>query len=82
VKMENEGFYNKFESLPIEAQKQVLAFIDFLRKRYEPKLERIQEKKSIKNKKFVGMWESREDLKDSSSWIKNLRKKEWEKIGG
>ena len=28
--MENEGFYNKFETLPIEAQKQVLAYIDLL----------------------------------------------------
>ena len=79
--MGNEGFYNKFESLPIEAQKQVLAFVDFLKKRYETKLKRTTKRKSIRDNKFVGMWESREDLKDSSSWIKNLRKKEWEKIG-
>ena len=37
LQMENKVFYNKFESLPIEAQKQVLAFIDFLQKRYESK---------------------------------------------
>ena len=79
--MENEGFYNKFESLPIEAQKQVLVFIDFLQKRYEPKGKKIREMKSITNKKFVGLWENREDLRDSYSWIRNLRKKEWGEIG-
>jgi hypothetical protein len=79
--MENEGFYNKFESLPIEAQKQVLTFIDFLQKRYEPKGKKTREMKPVNNKKFVGLWENREDLKDSSSWIRNLRKKEWGEIG-
>ena len=79
--MENEGFYNKFESLPVEAQKQVLTFIDFLEKRYESKGKKTREMKSITNKKFVGLWENREDLKDSSSWIRNLRKKEWGEIG-
>ncbi|MBZ0201160.1 MAG: hypothetical protein K8H86_14905 [Ignavibacteriaceae bacterium] len=80
--MENEGFYNKFESLPIEAQKQVLTFVDFLNKRYESKMKRTRKRKSIKDNKFVGMWEDRKDLNDSSSWIKNLRKKDWEKIDG
>lgn len=79
--MENEVFHSKFESLPIEAQKQVLAFIDFLQKRYESKGKKNREMKSITNKKFVGLWENREDLKDSSSWIRNLRKKEWGEIG-
>ncbi len=79
--MENEGFYNKFESLPIEAQKQVLAFIDFLQKRYESRNKKARERKSITNKKFVGLWENRKDLKDSSLWIRSLRKKEWGEIG-
>jgi hypothetical protein len=79
--MENEGFYNKFESLPIEAQKQVLTFIDFLQKRYESKGKKTREMKPVTNKKFVGLWENREDLKDSSTWIRNLRKKEWGEIG-
>ncbi|NCS88777.1 MAG: hypothetical protein AUK34_08375 [Ignavibacteria bacterium CG2_30_36_16] len=79
--MENEGFYNKFESLPIEAQKQVLTFIDFLQKRYESKSKKLREWKPIKDKKFVGIWENREDVNDSSLWIRNLRKKEWREIG-
>jgi hypothetical protein len=26
---------------------------------------------------FAGLWKDRVDLKESSSWIRNLRKKEW-----
>jgi len=81
--MENKGFYNKFESLPVEAQKQVISFIDFLQKRYEAKFKRTRKNKSfVTNKKFVGLWKNREDLKDSSLWIKNLRKKEWRELAG
>lgn len=79
--MENKGFYNKFESLPIEAQKQVMIFIDFLQKRYEAKSKIFRKSKSITtDQKFVGLWKNREDLEDSSLWIRNLRRKEWEKI--
>ena len=79
--MKNKVLYNKFESLPIEAQKQVLALIDFLQKRYAAKNKRPRESKSIiTNKKFVGLWKNRKDLEDSSLWIRNLRRKEWEKI--
>ncbi len=79
--MESKGFYSKFESLPIEAQRQVLAFIDFLQKRYESRSKKVNERKPITSRKFVGLWENREDLKDSSLWIRNLRKKEWGEIG-
>ena len=75
--MGNKGFYNKFEALPLEAQEQVLSFIDFLQKKYVMKGKKSSEKKSTLNKKFIGLWENREDMKDSSDWIRNLREKEW-----
>jgi len=80
--MEEKGFYKKFESLPIEAQKQVLLFIDFLQKKYDSRRKRTRGKKSIANQKFVGVWEDRKDLQDSSKWVRNIRKKEWKEIGG
>ncbi len=78
--MEEKGFYNKFESLPIEAQKQVLMFIDFLQKKYKSSRKRTRGKKSIANQKFVGIWEDRKDLEDSSMWVRIIRKKEWKEI--
>ncbi len=79
--MKNNNLFNKFESLPAEAQKQVIVFIEFLQKRYELKTKKPRTGKSLlKNKKFVGLWKNRKELDDSSSWIKNLREKEWREI--
>jgi len=79
--MEEKGFYNKFETLPLEAQKQVLTFMDFLQKKYELNLKKNRGKKSIAKHRFVGLWEDRKDLEDSSQWVRNLSKKEWKEIG-
>jgi hypothetical protein len=75
--MENKGFYNKFESLPTEAQKQVLELIGLLKIKYQSRNRRNLKSKLITNKKFVGIWEDRTEMKDSSKWVKNLRKREW-----
>lgn len=76
--MENKGFYNKFESLPTEAQKQVIALIDLLKIKYRSGNRRSLKSKSITNKKFIGIWKGRTELKDSSKWVRNLRQSEWE----
>jgi hypothetical protein len=76
--MENKGFYNKFESLPTEAQKQVIALIDLLKIKYRSENSRSLKSKSIANKKFIGIWKDRTELKDSTKWVRNLRQSEWE----
>ncbi len=32
---------------------------------------------SIKDDPCVGMWKDREDLQDSSAWVRQMRKQEW-----
>ena len=32
-----------------------------------------------KNHPFFGMWKDREDMKDSTEWVRNLRRTEWER---
>ncbi|MEL0589684.1 MAG: hypothetical protein U1V55_17420 [Planktothrix rubescens PR222] len=32
---------------------------------------------SIKDDPCVGMWKDREDLQDSSAWVRQIRKQEW-----
>ncbi|MEO8232668.1 MAG: DUF2281 domain-containing protein [Ignavibacteriota bacterium] len=78
--MEYKGLNNKFESLPAEAQKQVIAFIDFLKNKYEHRKKRSLEKEKITNKKFIGIWKDRVDFEKSSEWVRNIRKNEWGKI--
>lgn len=80
MEMEKEGFYNKFESLPMEAKKQVISYVDFLLVKFDSKKKKLQRTKSVKNKKFIGIWSNRNDLKNSSMWIKKLRKKEWKEL--
>ena len=35
---------------------------------------------NLKNEPFIGMWQDREDMKDSHQWLRQLRQNEW-KIG-
>ena len=79
--MEAKNIWNQFLSLPPEAQKEAADFIAFLQTRYL-KLQTGSKgkKRSLRDEGFVGMWEDREDMKDSAVWVRNLREKEWNPI--
>jgi hypothetical protein len=34
---------------------------------------------NIINDPFIGIWKDREDMKDSSKWLRSVRKSEWGK---
>jgi AbrB family looped-hinge helix DNA binding protein len=34
-------------------------------------------RKSLKDEPFVGMWRDREDMTDSSEWVRTTRQREW-----
>lgn len=40
------------------------------------KSEQVQSLK-MENEPFVGMWQDREDLKESNEWVRQLRRSEW-----
>jgi len=66
-------------SLPPEAQKQVLDFVAFLKARYPaPSRGRKAKRTNLADEPFVGMWRDREDMQDSSAWVRRLREREWE----
>ena len=69
----------EMDSLPIEAQKQVIDFIAFLKTRYStvpvsPKAKRIR----LSDEPFIGIWQGREDMRDSTAWVRSLRHREWD----
>ena len=35
------------------------------------------EQSNFQDESFVGMWKDREDIEDSSQWVRQLRKQEW-----
>ena len=63
-----------------QGQQEVLDFVAFLKARYTIK---ISAKKSTRGKlseePFIGLWRNRDDLSDSSNWVRNLRQNEWPK---
>jgi hypothetical protein len=68
--------FSNFLSLPAEAQRQVLDYITFLKDRYAPSQPK-KAQKSFNKEPFVGMWADREDMSDSTEWVRGARKREW-----
>ena len=78
--MQPEKIFDDISNLPPEAQRQVVEFIAFLRSRYKRSDEEKQIRQTnIVNEPFIGIWKDREDMNNSSTWLRNLRESEWSK---
>ena len=76
--MREEKIWREYTALPPELQKQAADFITFLRTRYAPpRGGKITKRTKLANEPFIGMWRNREDLQDSSAWVRNVRQREW-----
>ena len=81
--MTDEEILREFASLPPEGQRQVVEFIAFLRQRYGRDSRDTESGASdLATASFVGMWRDREDLQDSSAWVRRSREGEWVKRSG
>ena len=70
-------------SLPPEGQRQVADFIAFLRARYaHSQSSEPSATSDLAQDEFIGMWRDREDMQDSSAWVRDLREREWVKQSG
>ena len=76
--MEQEKIFNDISNLPPEAQRQVVDFIAFLRTRYKRSDTEKQAKRiDLVNEPFIGIWKDRENMNNSSTWLRNIREAEW-----
>ncbi len=76
--MTQQELLNEFLSLPPEAQRQVIDFIAFLRQRYAVVESASQSPDfDLTNNSFIGMWRDRQDLSDSTAWVRSVRENEW-----
>lgn len=76
--MNQEQVWQEFLMLPPEAQKEIAELITTLHTRYKaPSLSPGGSRPSIKSEPFFGMWRDREDVTDSSEWVRGVRRKEW-----
>lgn len=73
-----KNLLSQIVALPSEMQREVADFIAFLKSRYKQASPKREAKKiKLKEEQFIGMWKGRQDIKDSTSWVRNVRKKEW-----
>jgi len=76
--MSQKTVWQDFMNLPPEAQRQVMDFIAFLQARYiAPRSRKNIKLTKLASEAFVGMWRKRDDLRDSSAWVRNTRDREW-----
>lgn len=70
--------FDEYVALPVEAQRQVADFIAFLQQRYVAnQIAQKTRQTELKRQPFIGMWHNRQDLSDSSSWVRKIRKSKW-----
>ena len=75
--MESEKVWRAFISLPPEGKRLVAKFISFLQGHYKRSRPGKNTKRvNIAEESFIGMWRDRQDMQDSSAWVRSLRGRE------
>ncbi len=67
---------NDIKALPQDKQEEVADFIAFLKSRSGTRKEKTTSTNTaVKSDSFFGMWSHRDEMADSSSWVRDLRGK-------
>lgn len=80
--MNQEKIWQELTELPADAQQMVADFVGFLHTKYAPSISRNQTRTPLQDEPFVGMWREREDMSDSTRWVRQLRTDGWGPSGG
>lgn len=72
--MKLKNLPQRLAALPEEAQQEVADFIAGLEARYASS---PQDSGALRDEPFVGCWKDRDDLTDSTAWVRRTRKREW-----
>ena len=75
--MDQETLWKQYSSLPSEARHQVTDFIAFLRAKYAKTAPSEKAQGALADEPFIGMWHDRDDMIDSTAWVRSTRKREW-----
>lgn len=76
--MKLENIWQEFITLPPIAQREVADFIAFLKQRYQQSQPELQTTlQDWREDPFIGIWKDREDLQDSTHWVRTIRQQEW-----
>ena len=78
--MTREELLQQIVALPPEAQQRVENLVTFLARIYSrPPRDAEPPGNLDQGSSFIGMWRDREELSDSSDWVRRTRESEWVK---
>ena len=77
--VELQEMWQQLTTLPLEAQTEVASLISLLHDRYNQFQPTSQEnQQNLREDPFIGFWQDRENLADSTQWGRTLRSSEWQ----
>ena len=76
--MDQAEIFRDFAALPPEAQRLVADLVVLLRKQNEhtKRVRKIKPTRLV-DEKFIGIWQDRQEMQDSSAYVRSLRQQEW-----
>jgi hypothetical protein len=72
-----EQIQKDIASLPEDAQQIVVYFVRFLKQYYKTRPTQLTKSFSLENQPFVGMWQDRSEMQDSTVWVRQIRQQQW-----
>jgi len=76
--MDAQAILEQISKLPPEYQERVARYVTSLTSQVSRSAKKApQQPKRLADEPFVGMWKDRDDMADSTRWVRNLRRQEW-----
>jgi hypothetical protein len=73
--MTNEDLLREIMSLPADAKRKVEKYVDYLRRSKTVPAASVQ----LEEEEFFGIWRDRDEMRDSTAWVRNIRETHWSK---
>jgi hypothetical protein len=75
--MTSDEIIKEMASLPAEAKAEVEGLIARLKLRYSEGRSADVKAARFDDEEFIGMWHDRDDMADSTAWVRSVRDKHW-----
>ena len=76
--VDSAALWARYQALPEAAQEHLLALMELLaRPAARARRPATRTHPPLADEPFVGMWADRDDMQDSSRWVRDLRSREW-----